>query len=371
MANTSSKAAGLLDSIFQWNSAQHPVEELLLTAGLFIAALILFSLLRKTLGNRLTAWAETHSEAMDSLALRQVLSAFFWLAVGIAVYVFFKAFPFAPRFMEMAGTGFLIYFTILGLSLGFGLLRFFLDVYLRRKGSSLKEHKGRAVLPVVKILIWLVAAMFILDNMGLKIGTILAGLGVAGIAVGFAAQAILGDLFSYFAILFDRPFRIGDFIFLSADVRGTIEHIGLKTSRIRSLDGEQIILSNSDLTGSRVKNYRRMFRRRVVFGFGVIYSTPHAELAAIPGYVREIINATPKASLERAHFARFGESSLDFEVVYYVLSPEYQDYMDVQQAINLALVKRFEEHGIDFAFPTRTLHHASPAPAEGAEENHA
>lgn len=218
------------------------------------------------------------------------------------------------------------------------------------------EYKGRVLLPVISGFTWIIALAFILENMGVEISTILAGFGVAGVAVGFAAQAVLGDLFSYFAILFDHPFRIGDFIVISPEIRGNIEHIGLKTSRIRSLDGEQIILSNSDLTNSRVKNYRRMHQRRVLFQFGVLYSTPPDKLEALPEIIRKIVDETPRATFDRAHFQGFGDSSLNFEVVYFVESPDYNVYMDTQQTINLGLVRAIEQQGMGFAFPTRTVH---------------
>lgn len=237
------------------------------------------------------------------------------------------------------------------------------DTYLRRRGSRLSEHPARSVLPIAVVGVWLLAAAFLLDNYGFEVTAIVAGLGIAGIAVGLAAQAVLGDLFSYFAILLDRPFNLGDFIIMG-DMMGSIEHIGLKTSRIRSLSGEQIVIPNSVLTGARVHNYRRMQERRAVFTFGVVYSTPHAALSTVPGTVRKIIEQTPQTRFDRAHFKGFGNSSLDFEVVYYVLSPDYAVYMDAQQSINLDLVKSFEADGIEFAFPTRTIH---IAPTEDAD----
>jgi len=165
---------------------------------------------------------------------------------------------------------------------------------------------------------------------------------------------LLGDLFSYFVIVFDRPFEIGDFL-IFGDILGSVEKIGIKTTRIRSLSGEQITVSNSDLTGSRVRNYKRMEQRRIVFGVGVVYDTPFEQLKKIPGIIREAVEAEELARFDRAHFARYGDWSLDFEVVYYVLSPDYNLYMDIQERINLAIFERFEAEGIGFAFPTRTV----------------
>ena len=176
-----------------------------------------------------------------------------------------------------------------------------------------------------------------------------------GIAIALAVQNILGDIFCSLSIILDKPFELGDFIIVG-DLMGTIEHIGIKTTRLRSLSGEQLVFSNSDLVGSRIRNYKRMWQRRIVFEFGVTYQTPAAKVERIPGIVAEILGGQDRARLDRAHFKSYGNSALIFEVVYYVLEPDYNVYMDVQQAINLALMHRFEAEGIEFAYPTQTLY---------------
>jgi len=213
---------------------------------------------------------------------------------------------------------------------------------------------------VARIVLWSVVLLMILDNLGVNITALVASLGIGGIAMALAAQNILGDIFASLSIAMDKPFVIGDFIIVD-DVLGTVEYIGLKTTRLRSLSGEQIVFSNTDLLKSRIRNYKRMFERRVVFGFGVLYQTTVDRLERIPRIVREIVEAQPKTRFDRAHFSKYGDSSLDFEVVYYVLDPDYNLYMDIQQAINLALFRRFADDGIDFAYPTRTLYvHTAP-----------
>jgi small-conductance mechanosensitive channel len=208
---------------------------------------------------------------------------------------------------------------------------------------------------VVKVVLWAAVVLIGLDNLGVHITTLVAGLGVGGIAVALAVQNILGDLFASVTIVLDKPFVIGDFITVD-DFFGNIEHIGLKTTRIRSLSGEQLVFPNSDLLKSRIRNYKRMTERRIVFAFGVLYQTPSDKLAAIPGIVKEVVEAQKQARFDRAHFKAFGASSLDFEVVYWVTNPDYTLYMDVQQAINLGLFRRFETEGIGFAYPTQTLY---------------
>jgi len=210
--------------------------------------------------------------------------------------------------------------------------------------------------------VWALTVLMILSNLGFDITALVASLGIGGIAVALAVQNILGDLFASVSIALDKPFVIGDFIIVG-DMLGTVEYIGLKTTRLRSLGGEQLILSNADLLNSRIRNYKRMQRRRIVFSLTVVYQTPADKLEQIPRMIREIIEAQDQASFDRAHFQAFGDSALQFEVVYYVESAEYNVYMDTQQAINLALFRRFQEQGIEFAYPTRTLYTVPAAAA--------
>jgi small-conductance mechanosensitive channel len=205
------------------------------------------------------------------------------------------------------------------------------------------------------VALWAILALMALDNLGIEITALVAGLGIGGVAVALAVQNILGDLFASLSIVLDKPFVYGDFIVVG-ELAGTVEHIGVKTTRLKSLSGEQLVFSNSDLLQSRIRNFRRMEERRISFAFGVIYQTSPADLARIPGLVREVIEAQPTVRFDRAHFKSFGESSLDFEVIYFVLDPEFKVYMDSQQAINLELFARFEREKIEFAYPTRTLY---------------
>jgi small-conductance mechanosensitive channel len=207
---------------------------------------------------------------------------------------------------------------------------------------------------VARLILWIIVLLLILDNLGVNITGLVAGLGIGGIAVALALQNILGDLFASLSIVLDKPFVIGDFVVVDS-LAGTIEHIGLKTTRIRSLSGEQLIFSNNDLLKSRVHNYKRMSERRIVFSFGIVYQTPMEKLKAIKEIVSDIINKEEKARLDRVHFKEYGDSSLNFEVVYFVNDPDYNLYMDVQETINLEIFRRFQEEGIGFAYPTRTI----------------
>ena len=207
---------------------------------------------------------------------------------------------------------------------------------------------------VAKGLVWSILLLVALDNVGVDITTLVAGLGVGGVAVALATQNILGDLFASLSIVADKPFVLGDFVIVD-DMQGTVEHIGLKTTRLRSLWGEQVVFSNADLLKSRLRNFGRMAERRVAFRVGVTYETPRATLERIPGILKDTVIEQKQARFDRAHFAGFGDFALTFEAVYYVLVPDYQTYMDIQQAINLRILERFEEEGIEFAYPTQTL----------------
>lgn len=224
----------------------------------------------------------------------------------------------------------------------------------KHERNEQREKQSKGILFIVQAVIWAVGLLFLIDNLGYDITTLIAGLGIGGIAIALAAQTILGDLFSYLVIFFDKPFEIGDFVIFE-DKMGTVEYVGIKTTRIRTLSGEQLICSNSDLTKSRLHNYKRMQERRIVFSFGVEYSTPAIKLKTIPQLIKKIIETSDQTRFDRAHFKSFGNFSLDFEVVYFVLSADYNVYMDIQQTVNLKIFSLFEKEQIEFAFPTQTL----------------
>jgi small-conductance mechanosensitive channel len=208
---------------------------------------------------------------------------------------------------------------------------------------------------VVRLVIWTLAVVLVVDNLGYDVTALVAGLGIGGVAIALAVQNILGDLFASLSIVLDKPFVVRDFIIVD-DHLGEVEKIGIKTTRLRSLSGEQLVFSNSDLLNSRVRNFKRMYERRVPFSFGIVYQTTPEQLETIPPMLKKIIEGIDRARFDRAHFKGFGESSFDFEVVYYVQSPDYNVYMDIQQDINLQLCRGFAANKIEFAYPTRTLH---------------
>jgi len=223
-----------------------------------------------------------------------------------------------------------------------------------------KDDPGAAttlggVTMLARLALWVLLLIIALDNLGVDVTTLVAGLGIGGVAVALALQNVLGDLFASLSIALDKPFVVGDFIVVG-DLRGTVEKVGLKTTRVRSLSGEQLVFSNNDLLSSRIHNYKRMQERRIQFNLGVTYNTPYDKLKEIPGMIKEIIVDDPATRFDRCHFSKYGDFNLDIETIYFVLSPDYNTYMDIQQRINLAVFKKFEEEGIEFAFPTQTVY---------------
>jgi len=232
---------------------------------------------------------------------------------------------------------------------------FFLNKWAQREQDPTDAVAVKNIIQVLRVALWAIGVIFVLDNLGVNVSSVVAGLGIGGIAVALAAQTVLGDTFSSFAIFMDKPFKVGDFIIVG-DLLGTVEHVGFKTTRIRSLHGEQLIFSNTDLTNSRVRNYKRMETRRILFKIGVIYQTSTEKVKKIPSMIEKIVKEHELTKFDRAHFQSYGDFALIFEIVYYVLSPDYNKYMDVQHFINVRIKEAFEKEGIEFAYPTQQLY---------------
>ncbi|MCA1857613.1 mechanosensitive ion channel family protein [Massilia oculi] len=230
---------------------------------------------------------------------------------------------------------------------------------LATPGDGARKASSTVLFFMLRLVVWTVAFLMMLDNFGFNITTLVASLGIGGIAVALATQNILGDLFASLSIMLDKPFEIGDFIIVG-DALGAVEYIGLKTTRLRGLGGEQIVFSNGELLRSRIHNHKRMASRRVAFVLRVAYGTGEAELTRIPALIREIVSARSDVDFERAHFFRYGDWSLDFEVVYHFKSPDYVLHMDAQQAILLQIYRAFQRECIQFAHPLSVVRVANP-----------
>ena len=236
------------------------------------------------------------------------------------------------------------------------LLIYSLKNYWSKKQKEVTQSKMlQFIIMIIRIFVWIIGIVVLLDNMNIEISGLLTGLGISGIAIAFASQKVLADVFSYFTIFFDRPFDIGDFIIIG-EHKGTVSHIGLKTTRIQSLSGEELVFSNNDLTDSRISNYGKMKERRINFKIGVVYSTSLEKVKEIPEIIENIINNVEKTTFDRAHFSSYGDFSLIFEAVYYVKESDYKVYMDIQEEINLEIKKKFEELDIELAYPTQSIY---------------
>lgn len=331
-------------------------EQGLLALGVLVAALVLYALGRLILPRLARppkdAATDQGPPLLTLLVRSTSLLAWFFLALFLASLFLTLPDRLAALVQGVAVIGVLLQGAIWGAVLiNYGVNRF---------GTLRREHDASAYTTVsalgflAKLGLWSVVLLLILANLGVDVTAMVAGLGVGGIAVALAAQNILGDLFASLSIVLDKPFVLGDFIIVD-DMLGSVEKIGLKTTRLRSLSGEQLVVANNDLLQSRIRNLKRMTERRVVFHFGVTYQTPLEQLRAIPDLVRQIVQTSEATRFDRAHFKEYGDSSLVFEVVYYVSPADFALYMDVQQQINFAIYEAFESHGIEFAYPTRTL----------------
>jgi small-conductance mechanosensitive channel len=345
----------MFSDILQSSFFQNRVLDYLIFLASFAAGIIIIQILKSIILRHLKAWSEKTHTTIDDFLIRIFEKKLIPPLYFGVLYLSFNRLTLSPLVSRVLDISGIVIFTYFGLRLILELINYSLETYwIKKEVDTSRQRSLKGIITIIKVAVWGVGITFLLDNLGFKISTVVAGLGIGGIAVALAAQAILGDLFSYFVIFFDRPFEIGDFIIIDTYL-GTIEHIGIKTTRVRSLGGEQLVFSNTDLTNSRIRNYKRMEKRRVVFKIGVIYQTTVEQVKEIPGIIRNAIENVNDTAFDRAHFASYGDFSLDFEVVYYVMSGDYNKYMDIQQEINFTIKEEFEKRGIEFAYPTQTL----------------
>lgn len=339
------------DDIYFNNS----VRDWVIALSLIVGLLLICRILRTIVLQRLLAWSSTTESKTDDFAIRLLQRSILPMLYLAGVYAGLSYLNFPPRVDKILKVAFLVAATFFVLKLISGFIHFFLYRAIRHHEN--REAKGkqlRGILFVINAVVWILGFVFLLSNLGYNITAVITGLGVGGIAIALASQVILGDLFSYFVIFFDRPFEIGDAIQVD-DKSGTVEYIGIKTTRLRALSGEQLIFSNSNLTNSRLHNYKRMQTRRVQFTLGVVYRTPAAKLRRIPELVKSIIIAQPDITYDRGHFSAYSDFSLKFEFVYFVTTADYGVFMDRQQAIYFEIFDVFEREGIEFAYPTQEI----------------
>ncbi len=326
--------------------------------AIFIGLSVFFKIIQVVVIGRLHALSQKTKTDVDDVLIDAVKGIRAWVYTLVAFYVSLQFFSF-PEIADRILTGF-VYFAVAWQVIEIALC--FVEYGAGRFLEKDEDNDGvidpntatasHMLTLIARIVLWALGGLFVLSNMGIEVTSLIAGLGIGGVAVAFALQGILSDLFASFSLYFDKPFRIGDYIVIGDD-SGTVEKIGIKSTRIRTLQGEELVVSNAELTSTRVQNFKKMQRRRIVTQFGITYETPHQRVRETPGVVTRILESIDGASLDRVHFTTFGDFALMFEIVYYVESSDYAVFMDLQQQFNLELMDKFSELGIEFAYPTQ------------------
>jgi small-conductance mechanosensitive channel len=340
------------------------LEAFAVALGVVAAAMIALWIARAVVARVLDSVSRRTNTLMDDIAANAARSTNLWLLLPLALHLGATILQLHESLGRATATA-----AMIGLALQGGVWASRIaGGWIGTRGRAREATDGAALMALAllgfaaRVAIWTLVLLVVLDQLGFNITALVAGLGIGGVAIALAVQNVLGDLFASLSIVLDRPFVVGDFIIVD-DLMGTVERVGVKTTRVRSLSGEVLVFSNSDLLKSRIRNYQQMLERRVVFSVGVTYETPAEKVRRIPAMLREAVEAQARTRFDRAHFKEYADSSLAFEVVYHVLDRDFNLFMDVQQAINLAILDRFASQGIEFAYPTSTLHIRS-APGE-------
>jgi small-conductance mechanosensitive channel len=342
-----------LDRVLYGNS----IRAWLVAAGAFAVAFVVLFLLRRLLTRRFAGVASRTTNRFDDLALQLAhrTRIYFLLAVALILGARFIELP--ARINELLDKAVALIVLLQGARWATGVVAFYVGRHIEQRRGTADAGTVWAARMIgfgANVAVWAIVLVAVLDNLGFDVTTLVTGLGIGGIAVALAVQNVLGDIFAALAIVLDKPFVVGDFITVD-NFSGTVEQIGLKTTRLRSLSGEQIIFANAELLKGRIRNYKRLYERRNVFALDVTSDTPREVVERIPAMLREIVEAQRPIRFDRSHFSAYADSALRFETVYYVLDPDYNRHMDIQQAIFLAVLERFEREGIAFAVPTRMV----------------
>lgn len=326
-----------------------------LAAVVFAVFLVIFRIFHSITLGALKRFSKQTKTELDDLLVRVIKSLrppFYLFLAFYAALQFITLGMFIAKAMDVILLVWLVYQAVLAAQI-------IVDFTLHRGRLGEEEKNTKNILDIggniIKWVLWILALLFVLSNLGVDVTSLIAGLGIGGIAVAFALQNILSDFFSSFAIYLDKPFQTGDFIMVGQHA-GVVERIGIKTTRIRALQGEEIVISNQELTSARIQNFKKLKERGVILSFGVAYETPTEKVKKIPTLVKEVIEKIPGVRFGRSHFRSFSDSALLFETVYFVESDDYVKYMDIQQAINLGVKEAFEKENIVMAYPTTMVY---------------
>jgi small-conductance mechanosensitive channel len=344
----------LLGDLWETVILGNTVGEIVIAICTFFFVLIGIRILRTVVFRRLEKLTEkTETDIDDQLfkMLENISRLFFWF---LAFYITVKMLKTNSRFETVLDGIFLVLIVFEAIKIAQSLIN-----YAFMKSGRRDETVLNGVRLVAKIILWSIGLLLILSNLGFDISTLAASLGIGGIAIALAAQNILGDLFASFTIYFDKTFKIGDYVVIGSisdgENKGVVQHIGLKSTRIKTLQGEELIVSNKLLTETRIQNFKKMKRRRVDIDFGIEYGTPTEKMKKIPEIIQKIVDKEKLAEYGRTHFYEFGAFSLNYKLMFHATTGDYNDYLDTRQNISLGIKEAFEKEGISMAFPTQTL----------------
>lgn len=321
------------------------------SAVIFGATFSVLYILKFVLLNRITAFAEKSKTDIDDFFVDAINIWDLWSIITLSTLLFLVSYDYDSEIVSLIVSGLVILISTYVVRTIQRIVTYSISKILFKKGKS-DQIVLNAINTSTQIILYSVILIFVLQNLGVDVSALITGLGIGGIAIAFALQNILGDIFSAFSIYIDKPYGPGDVINVGGDV-GEVKHIGLRTTRVKTLDGEELIIGNKELSEIRVRNYNKMRKRRVVFSLGVTYETDQKKLAKIPAIIEEIVTKEEKAEFSRTHFKEFGDFSLNYEIVFNITTRDYDVYMDTLQNINLAIVAAFEKNKIEFAYPTQ------------------
>jgi small-conductance mechanosensitive channel len=323
--------------------------------GVFLLIVIGFKIVKNMLWHRLEKLSKLSKSNLDDKIVEILKSIKLSFYIVLSLWIVSRGLEISSLVNNIINTLFIVFIFIQVTKLLQILLKFWVN---KRVESEVQRENILPLLSItMKVVVWIFGLLLILSNLGVNVTSLVAGLGIGGIAVALAAQSMLGDIFSSIIIYFDKPFEAGDFIILEdGTTMGVVRKIGFKTTRINAIGGEEVVVSNSSLTSQKIHNYKKMEKRRVSINFGVIYSTSQEKMKRIPEIVKKIVDGISEIDFDRVHFKKFADSALIFELIYFVDTDDYYAYMDHNQQLHLQIKEQFEKENIEMAFPTQTIH---------------
>ena len=333
------------------------IQDWLIAAAVFVVVIVVVRTAIAFVLRRLGAIASKTKTDVDDLVSQLLEKTKFLFVALVALYAGALSLTLPAEIDDLLSTVLVLGLLAQGAFWASGFVNYMLGSWARQKfeaDPTISTALG-SIGFLIRFAVWATFVMLALANLGIDVGPLIASLGIGGVALALALQGVLSDLFASLSIIFDKPFAVGDSIQVG-DLSGTVEYVGLKSTRLRAPTGEQLVFSNSDLLGSRIRNYQSRTERRCAFTLGVTYDTPSEKLQRIPDLIREIVESREHTRFDRCFFMAFGDSALNFDSVYYVLAPDFKTYGETNHAINLEIVKRFGEEGIEFAYPTQKVY---------------